>query len=69
MMQRMITDYKVWRGDFNNIEGFVRQINHQISNGWQPQGGPFKHGDDICQAMVIEDYVDAPTETARLPRT
>ena len=68
-MVKLTVNYQIYRGDINNIEGFVKQINDQINNGWQPYGSPFIIGGDICQAMVGEDYFESSNETARLPGT
>lgn len=33
---------------------FVAKVNEQITEGWQPLGGPFVYKDEVYQAMVRE---------------
>jgi hypothetical protein len=51
-----------------SVEQLAKQVQGELSNGWQPLGGPFLFAGSVCQAMgwpESAERVEAPIESTR----
>ena len=51
-----------------SVEQLANQVQIELSDGWQPLGGPFLFAGSVCQAMGWPDSaerVEAPIESTR----